>query len=89
MAGIAWGIVLAYDWNDQIKRSEPVSYRRPRLFFLIFIAQKVSNINLVTKDFKIVSLTNLLKLFLAWRVIGRGWGVCVVRFILTHSLPAI
>ena len=43
-------------------------------FFKIFIAQKVSNIHLVTKDFKIVPLTNLLKLFLAGRVIGRGGG---------------
>ena len=42
------------------------------LFFYIFIAQKVSNIHLVTKDFKIVPLTNLLKLFLAGRVIGGG-----------------
>ena len=31
-------------------------------FFFIFIAQKVSNIHLVTKDFKIVPLTTLLKL---------------------------
>ena len=30
-------------------------------FFKIFIAQKVSNMHLVTKDFKIVPLTNLLK----------------------------
>jgi len=41
-------------------------------FFLIFIAQKVSNIHLVTKDFKIVPLTSLLNLFLAGRVIGGG-----------------
>ena len=52
-------------------------------FFLIFIAQKVSNIHLVTKDFKIVPLTNLLKLFLAGRVIGGG--VCLVRFILIQQ----
>ena len=39
------------------------------LFILIFIAQKVSNIHLVTKDLKIFPLTNLLKLFLAGRVI--------------------
>ena len=43
-------------------------------FFLIFIAQKVSNIHLVTKDFKIVPLTSLLKLFLAGRVIEGGGG---------------
>ena len=42
----------------------------------IFIAQKVSNIHLVTKDFKIVPLTNLLKLFLAGRVIGGGGLSC-------------
>ena len=41
-------------------------------FYKIFIAQKVSNIHLVTKDFKIVPLTNLLKLFLAGRVTGGG-----------------
>jgi len=52
-------------------------------FFLFnyFIAQKVSNIHLVTKDFKIVPLTNLLKLLLAGRVVGGG-GLSV-RFILT------
>ena len=44
-------------------------------FFLIFIAQKVSNIHLVTKDFKIVPLTNLLKLLIAGRVIGGGGDV--------------
>ena len=43
-------------------------------FFFIFIAQKVSNIHLVTKDFKIVPLTSLLKLFLAGRVIEGGGG---------------
>ena len=53
-------------------------------FFLIFIAQKVSNIHLVTKDFKIVPLTSLLKLFLVGRVIGGG-GVCLVRFILMQQ----
>ena len=42
------------------------------IFF--FIAQKVSNVHLVTKDFKIVPLTNLLKLFFVGRVIG-GVGV--------------
>ena len=47
-------------------------------FFLNFIAQKVSNINLVTKDFKIVPLTNLLKLLLAGRVIGGGWGAVLL-----------
>ena len=52
-------------------------------FFKIFIAQKVSNIHLVTKDFKIVPLTNLLKLLLAWRVVGGG--VCHVRFILRQQ----
>ena len=41
-------------------------------FFFNFIAQKVSNIHLVTEDFKIVPLTNLLKLFLAGRVTGGG-----------------
>ena len=41
-------------------------------FFKIFIAQKVSNIHLVTKDFKIVLLTSLLKLFLVGRVVGEG-----------------
>ena len=45
-------------------------------FFLIFIAQKVSNIHLVTKDFKIVPLNNLLKLFLAGQVIGGGGLSC-------------
>ena len=44
-------------------------------FYKSFIAQKVSNIHLVTKDFKIVPLTNLLKLFLAGRVIGEGGSV--------------
>ena len=44
-------------------------------FFLIFVAQKVSNIHLVTKDFKIVPLTNLLTLFLVGRVIGGGGSV--------------
>ena len=39
------------------------------------ITQKEAyNIHLVTKDFKIVPLTNLLKLFLAGRVIGGGGG---------------
>ena len=47
-----------------------------RTIFFNFIAQKVSNINLVTKDFKIVPLTNLHKLFLAGRVI-EGWGGCL------------
>ena len=45
-----------------------------RFFFKIVITQKVSNIHLVTKDFKIVPLTDLLKLFLVWRVIGGGGG---------------
>ena len=54
------------------------------VFFLIFIVQKVSNIHFVTKDFKIVPLTNLLKLFLAARVIG-GVGVCLVSFILMQQ----
>ena len=53
-------------------------------FFLIFVAQKVSNIHLVTKDFKIVPLTNLLKLLLTGRVIGGG-VVCIVRFILMQQ----
>ena len=44
-------------------------------FFLISIAQKISNINLVTEDFKIVPLTNLLKLFLVGHVIGGGGAV--------------
>jgi len=52
-------------------------------FFLFFIAQKVSNIHFVTKDFKIVPLTNLLKLFLAGRLIGGG--VCLVRFVLMQQ----
>ena len=50
----------------------------------MFIVQKVSNIHLVTKDFKIVPLTNLLKLLLAGRVVG-GVGVCLVRFILMQQ----
>ena len=57
--------------------------KTPETFFLIFIAQKVSNINLVTKDFKIVPLTNLLKLFLVGRVKGRV--VSLVRFILMQQ----
>jgi hypothetical protein len=50
-------------------------------FFIYFflIAQKVSNIHLVTKDYKIVPLTNLFGLLLAGRVVG---GVCLVRLIL-------
>ena len=44
-------------------------------FFLIFVAQKVSNIHLVTKDVKIVPLTSLLKLLLAGRVVGGGGSV--------------
>ena len=43
------------------------------LFLKFIIAQKVSN--MVTKDFKIVPLTNLFKLFLAGRVIGGGVSV--------------
>ena len=43
------------------------------MFFLnYFIGQKVSNINLVTKDYKIVPLTNLLRLLLAGRVMEGG-----------------
>ena len=53
-------------------------------FFFNFIAQKVSNIHLVTKDFKTLPLTNLLKLLLVGRVIGGG-GVCLVRFILMQQ----
>ena len=43
-------------------------------FFLLkfFIAHKVSNIHLVTKDYKIVPLTSLLGLLLAGRVMGVG-----------------
>ena len=48
--------------------------------FFNFIAQKVSNINLVTKDYIIVPLTNLLKLLLAGRIMGVGGGVGLVRF---------
>ena len=50
------------------------------VFFFNFIAQKVSNINLVTKDYIIVPLTNLLKLLLAGRIMGVGGGVGLVRF---------
>jgi hypothetical protein len=50
--------------------------------FLNFIAQKVSNINLVTKDYKVVPLTKLLGLLLAGRVVG---GVCLVRLILVQQ----
>ena len=53
------------------------------VFLIFFIAQKVSNIHLVTKDFKIVPLTNLLKLLLAGRVVGGE--VCLVRFILMQQ----
>ena len=49
-------------------------------FFKIFISQKVSNIHLVTKDYKIVPLTNLLRLLLAGRVMGGAGGVGLVRF---------
>jgi hypothetical protein len=49
----------------------------------IFIAQKVSSIHLVTKDYKIVPLTNLLMLLLAGRVVG---GVCLGRLILVLQL---
>jgi hypothetical protein len=35
-----------------------------KIIYNIFIAQKVSNIHLVTKDYKIVPLTNLLGLLL-------------------------
>jgi hypothetical protein len=51
-------------------------------YFFFFIAQKVSNIHLVTKDYKIVPLTNLLGLLLAGRVVG---GVCLVRLILVQQ----
>jgi hypothetical protein len=51
-------------------------------FFINFIAQKVSNINLVTKDYKIVPLTNLLGLLLAGRVVG---GVCLFKLILAQQ----
>ena len=74
--------------NNSSQRTSPVALRLRKnqvsIFFLIFIAQKVSNIHLVTKDFKIVPLTNLLKLFLAGRVIG-GVGGCLVRFILMQQ----
>jgi len=46
------------------------------LFVFNFIAQKVSNIHLFTKDYKIIPLTNLLMLLLAGRVMGVG----LVRF---------
>jgi hypothetical protein len=52
------------------------------IIYNFFIAQKVSNIHLVTKDYKIVPLTNLLGLLLAWRVVG---GVCLVRLILVQQ----
>ena len=55
------------------------------VFFLIFIDQKVSNIHLVTEDFKIVPLTNLLKLLLAGRRVGGGEGSCLVRFVLMQQ----
>ena len=42
----------------------------PHSFFLIFYYSEVSNINLVTKDYKIVPLTNLLRLLLAGLVTG-------------------
>ena len=52
------------------------TFRFNEFFFIkIYIAQKVSNINLVTKDFKIVPLTNLHKLLLAGRVVGGGGSV--------------
>jgi hypothetical protein len=54
----------------------------PPPFFFFFIAQKVSNIHLVTKDKKIVPLTNLLGLLLAGRVVG---GVCLVRLLLVQQ----
>ena len=41
-----------------------------------FFAQKVSNIHLVTKDFEIVPLTNLLKLLLPGRIVGGGCLSC-------------
>ena len=39
-------------------------------FFFNFYCSEVSNIHLVTKDYKIVPLTNLLRLMLAGRVMG-------------------
>ena len=45
------------------------------LFFLNFYCSEVSNIHLVTKDYKIVPLTNLLRLLLAGRVMGWGGSV--------------
>ena len=67
--------------NKRTKRDHVILLGAPGnslFFFLNFIAQKVSNINLVTKDFKIVPLTNLLKLLLAGRVIGGGWGAVLL-----------
>ena len=57
-----------------------LEFSRQIFFLIFFIVQKVSNIHLVTKDFKIFPLTNLLKLLLAGRVVGGG--VYLVRFIL-------
>jgi hypothetical protein len=56
--------------------------REVTIFYKIVIAQKFSNIHLVTKDYKIVPLTNLLTLLLAGRVVG---GVCLVRLILVQQ----
>ena len=39
-------------------------------FFNFYYCSEVSNIHLVTKDYKIVPLTNLLRLLLAGRVMG-------------------
>jgi hypothetical protein len=57
-------------------------YETHNIFYKIFIAQEVSNIHLVKKDYKIVPLTNLLGLLLAGRVVG---GVCLVKLILVQQ----
>ena len=68
-------------WNALMYSAVPSSYYRCTVHLdyvkipLFFIAQRVSNIHLVTKDFEIVPLTNLLKLFLVGRVAGGGQSV--------------
>jgi len=47
-------------------------------FFKIFYCSEVSNIHLVTRDYKIVPLTNLLMLLFAGRIMEGGW-VGIVR----------
>jgi hypothetical protein len=71
-------------WSSGVQQYFTTKLRRTVYIYIykMFIAQKVSNIHLFTKYYKIIPLTNLLGLLLAGRVVG---GVCLVRLILVQQ----